>query len=70
MNYAKNGFKRMKISRHPNLLTYLDGLETDKAVYVVTERVQPLVTYFKESQDNESQKENEVAWGLHQVAVS
>ena len=49
---------------------YQDGIESDKCVYIVTERVQPLFNYLRESKDNQSQRENEISWGLHQIAVS
>ena len=67
---AKNCLKRMKMLRHPNLLGFQDGIENEKAVYIVTERIQPLFNYLNESKDNESQKENEISWGLHQIAVT
>jgi len=70
MQFAKNGLKRMKMLRHPNILMYQDGIENDKCVYIVTERVQPLHNYLRESKDNDSQKENEIAWGLYQIAVN
>ena len=59
----------MKMTRHPNVLQYNDGTETEKLVQIVTERVQPLSAYLNESKDNESQKLNEISWGLHQIAV-
>jgi glutathione peroxidase-family protein len=59
----------MKSIHHPNILNFQDGIENDKAIFIVTERVQPLYNYLKESQDNQSQKENEIAWGLYQIAV-
>jgi len=70
VQYARNGFKRMKMLRHPNILMYQDGLENDKCLFIVTERVQPLFTYLKENKDNDSQKENEISWGLFQIATS
>lgn len=48
---------------------YQDGIENDKCVYIVTERVQPLYDYLRESKDSDSQKENEISWGLYQIAV-
>ena len=59
----------MKMLRHPNILMYHDGVENEKCVYIVTERVQPLYEYLRESKDNDSQKENEISWGLYQIAV-
>jgi SCY1-like protein 1 len=59
----------MKMLRHPNILMFQEGVDSDKAVFIATERVQPLYTYLRESKDNDSQKENEISWGLYQIAV-
>ncbi|XP_019725520.1 N-terminal kinase-like protein isoform X2 [Hippocampus comes] len=59
---AKAAFKRMKTLRHPNILAYVDGLETDKSLYLVTEPVTPLVVHLKGAPS-----ELEVSWGLHQI---
>ena len=68
--FAKNGIKRMKMLRHPNILMYQDGIENDKCIYIVTERVQPLYNYLRDSKDSDSHKENEIVWGLYQIAVN
>ncbi|XP_006818698.1 N-terminal kinase-like protein [Saccoglossus kowalevskii] len=62
---AKTAFKRIKTLRHPNILMYIDGLETEEALYIVTEKVQPLESYLK----LQSVKTNElsISWGLHQI---
>ena len=60
----------MKMTRHPNILMFQDGIENEKLVQIVTERVQPLSSYLNESKDSEAQKLNEISWGLHQIAVS
>ncbi|WAR19539.1 SCYL1-like protein [Mya arenaria] len=39
---ARSSFKRIKTLRHPNILTFLDGIETDKVIYIATEPVTPL----------------------------
>ena len=67
---AKNCYKRIKMLRHPNILMFQDGVESDKNVSFVSERVQHLHSYLKESNENESQKENEISWGLYQVATA
>ncbi|XP_054647043.1 N-terminal kinase-like protein isoform X2 [Dunckerocampus dactyliophorus] len=59
---AKAAFKRMKTLRHPNILAYVDGLETEKSLYLVTEPVTPLAVQLKDSPG-----ELEVSWGLHQI---
>ncbi|KAM4554974.1 N-terminal kinase-like protein [Odontesthes bonariensis] len=64
---AKAAFKRMKTLRHPNILAYVDGLETDKSLYLVTEQVTPLAVHLKTQADNGGVGELEVSWGLHQI---
>ncbi|CAF1494022.1 unnamed protein product [Adineta steineri] len=71
IHLAKAALKRMKTLRHPNVLVYLDGVESDKAVYVVTEKAVSLETYLNELKQNETNfnSENllEIAWGLQQL---
>uniref|UniRef100_A0A6I8NRZ9 N-terminal kinase-like protein n=1 Tax=Ornithorhynchus anatinus TaxID=9258 RepID=A0A6I8NRZ9_ORNAN len=64
---AKAAFKRLKTLRHPNILAYIDGLETDKCLHVVTEPVTPLGTYLKAKGDKGELSQLEVSWGLHQI---
>ncbi|XP_076313835.1 LOW QUALITY PROTEIN: N-terminal kinase-like protein [Tachypleus tridentatus] len=65
---AKSAVKRLKTLRHPNILTYIDSLETDKIVYLVTEPVETLECHLAdEDVYTESQKKLAISWGLHQV---
>ncbi|XP_072826390.1 N-terminal kinase-like protein isoform X1 [Vicugna pacos] len=64
---AKAAFKRLKTLRHPNILAYIDGLETDKCLHVVTEAVTPLRIYLKARAEAGGLKELELSWGLHQI---
>jgi SCY1-like protein 1 len=64
---AKASMKRLKTLRHPNILTFLDGLETDKVLYIVTEKVVPLETYLSSGEQNTTQNQLAISWGLHQV---
>ncbi|XP_036619195.1 N-terminal kinase-like protein isoform X2 [Trichosurus vulpecula] len=64
---AKAAFKRLKTLRHPNILAYIDGLETDKCLHVVTEPVTPLGTYLKLKAETGGLSELEISWGLHQI---
>ncbi|XP_013069379.2 N-terminal kinase-like protein isoform X1 [Biomphalaria glabrata] len=63
---AKASLKRLKTLRHPNILTFLDGVETDKVIYFATEPVVPLETYLREN-DSEGHNEIAISWGLHQI---
>ncbi|XP_069327656.1 N-terminal kinase-like protein isoform X2 [Eulemur rufifrons] len=64
---AKAAFKRLKTLRHPNILAYIDGLETEKCLHVVTEAVTPLGMYLKARVEAGDLKELEISWGLHQI---
>lgn len=64
---AKAAFKRMKTLRHPNILAYVDGLETEKSLYLVTEQITPLAVHLKAQAEKGGAGELEVSWGLHQI---
>ncbi|XP_062856745.1 N-terminal kinase-like protein [Trichomycterus rosablanca] len=64
---AKAAFKRMKTLRHPNILAYVDGLETEKSLYVVTEPVTPLTSHLDTRAEKGGSGELEISWGLHQL---
>ncbi len=59
----------MKMLRHPNILMFVDGIESEKGVFIATERVKPLYIYLNDSKESDSQKENEISYGLYQIAV-
>ena len=63
---AKNCLKRIKTLRHPNIVTYIDGVESEKFIYIATEPVIPLSNYLQKITDTE-ESEMAIAWGLHQV---
>lgn len=62
---AKNGFKRAKTIRHPNVLTFLDGAETESMIYIVTETVAPLEDKIEELREYP----NSISWGIYGVTV-
>ena len=61
-----NAFNRIKTIRHPNVLKYLDGIESDKEVLVVTETIKPLEDWLKVAKEVNSPEQFEaaLAWGL------
>ncbi|KAK2145585.1 hypothetical protein LSH36_670g00043 [Paralvinella palmiformis] len=67
ISVAKASMKRLKTLRHPNILTFIDGLESDKVLYVVTEPVIPLETYIQVNEQKTGQNELAISWGLHQI---
>ncbi|KAL3698434.1 hypothetical protein R1sor_012510 [Riccia sorocarpa] len=72
---ARNGAKRLRTVRHPNILSYIHSTEaetieggvTKQTIYVVTEPVTPLAEKIKELNLKGTQRDEFFAWGLHQV---
>ncbi|XP_060575730.1 N-terminal kinase-like protein [Ruditapes philippinarum] len=64
---ARSSFKRIKTLRHPNILTFLDGIETDKVIYIATEPVTPLSTYIENNDAEQRKNQLSISWGLHKV---
>ncbi|KAL8490218.1 hypothetical protein ACS0TY_025941 [Phlomoides rotata] len=73
---GRNGVKRLRTVRHPNILSFLhsteaetfDGSSTKVTIYIVTEPVMPLAEKIKELGLNGSQRDEYYAWGLHRIA--
>ncbi|KAL6525391.1 hypothetical protein OROHE_015698 [Orobanche hederae] len=73
---GRNGVKRLRMVRHPNILSFLhstetetsDGSTTKVTIYVVTEPVMPLSEKIKELGLEGSQRDDYFAWGLHRIA--
>ncbi|KAJ2653639.1 Nuclear aminoacylation-dependent tRNA export pathway component [Coemansia sp. RSA 1250] len=62
---AQNALKRMRTLRHPNMLKYLEGVETAEAIYIATEAVVPLVMDLGVKRDGSDEL---IKWGLFKVA--
>ncbi|KAJ1555990.1 hypothetical protein HK405_009255, partial [Cladochytrium tenue] len=60
---AKNAFKRFKTLRHPDILKYIDGAETDAQIIIGTEYAIPLSAQMKDSPNP-----NFISWGLYKLA--
>ncbi|KAF4354571.1 hypothetical protein F8388_019568 [Cannabis sativa] len=73
---GRNGVKRLRTVRHPNILSFLhstetetfDGSTTKVTIYIVTEPVMPLSEKIKELGLEGTQRDEYFAWGLHQIA--
>ncbi|CAM6105787.1 unnamed protein product [Calypogeia fissa] len=72
---ARNGVKRLRTVRHPNVLSFLHSTEAETieggssklTIYVVTEPVSPLADKIKELNLKGTQRDEYYAWGLHQI---
>lgn len=69
LDIVRSAVKRLKTLRHPSILAYLDSLETDKMVYLATERVEPLYNRLTQkcNFENVSKKELYFSWGIFQI---
>ncbi|XP_075514198.1 uncharacterized protein LOC142549241 [Primulina tabacum] len=73
---GRNGVKRLRTVRHPNILLFLhsteaetfDGSSTKVTIYIVTEPVMPLSEKIKELGLEGSQRDEYFAWGIHRIA--
>lgn len=71
---ARNGAKRLKLTRHPNVVHLRESLEVEKGdeitIYVVTEAVQPLEEHLRSVPSGTHQRDEYFALGLRQVATA
>lgn len=65
---ARCALRRFRTLRHPNILGYLDSLETEQCLYLVTEAVTPLRCHLRDA--GGALSEEEVAWGLQQLLTA
>eukprot|EP00850_Spirogloea_muscicola_P019492 SM000191S05241 [mRNA] locus=s191:167738:173694:- [translate_table: standard] len=73
---ARNGVKRLRTVRHPNVLSYLHSTEAEReeggvtkpTIYMVTEPVAPLADKIMELNLQGMQRDEYYAWGLNQIA--
>ncbi|XP_047053794.1 N-terminal kinase-like protein [Lolium rigidum] len=73
---GRNGVKRLRTVRHPNILSFLhsteaevpDGPAVKHTIYIVTEPVTPLAERIKELNLGGTQRDEYFAWGLHQIS--
>ncbi|KAF3772535.1 N-terminal kinase-like protein [Nymphaea thermarum] len=73
---GRNGVKRLRTVRHPNILSFLhstevevvDGSVVKPTIYIVTEPVMPLSEKIKELGLEGTQRDEYYSWGLHQIA--
>lgn len=69
LEIARAAVKRLKTLKHPSILSYLDSLETEKMVYLATERVKPLhnqLATISEISEG-SKRELYFSWGIFQI---
>ncbi|EPQ57591.1 ARM repeat-containing protein [Gloeophyllum trabeum ATCC 11539] len=68
---AKNALRKLRATRHPDVLKFMDAVETDTTVHIMTERIRPLKAALQ-TWSSKSQREREewLLWGLHRITVA
>ncbi|KAI0768728.1 ARM repeat-containing protein [Trametes elegans] len=68
---AKNAVRKLRTIRHPDVLKFMDVVETDTSIHIMTERVRPLGPAIQEWQSKTApEREAWLVWGLHRVSVA
>ncbi|KAF7428465.1 hypothetical protein PC9H_007689 [Pleurotus ostreatus] len=68
---AKNALRKLRTTRHPDVLKFMDVVETDTTIHIMTERVRPLgPALLSRSSSSQQEREDWLLWGLHRVSVA
>ncbi|KAG2036717.1 armadillo-type protein [Suillus americanus] len=68
---ARNSLRRLRTIRHPDVLKFIDVVESDSAICIMTERVRPLPLALSQSSSNvPREREDWLIWGLHRISVA
>ncbi|KAG9027920.1 hypothetical protein FS842_004829, partial [Serendipita sp. 407] len=75
--FAKNALKKLRTTRHPDILKFLDVVEQGDSIWIMTERVRPLRSVLfswdngtAKAKEKNKAREEWTIWGLHRVAIS
>ncbi|RKO89272.1 armadillo-type protein, partial [Blyttiomyces helicus] len=60
---ARNALKKSRTIRHPDMLRFIEGAETDSQIIIGTEPVEPLDVQLRDASDP-----NIISWGLYKIA--
>ncbi|KAF8629253.1 hypothetical protein AX17_005832 [Amanita inopinata Kibby_2008] len=67
---ARNALRKLRTTRHPDVLRFLDAVETDSTLHIMTERVRPLQPTLSNSSLRAQEREDWLLWGLHRISVA
>ncbi|EIW82556.1 ARM repeat-containing protein [Coniophora puteana RWD-64-598 SS2] len=68
---ARNALRKLRTTRHPDVLKFMDAVEADSGIYIMTERVKPLsVTLPLWASKGAKEREDWLLWGLHRISVA
>jgi SCY1-like protein 1 len=67
---AKNALRKLRTVRHPDVLKFLEVVETETTIHIMTERVRPLGEALRDwASKGEKEREDWLLWGLHRISV-
>lgn len=69
--FAQNALRKLRTTRHPDILKFMDAVESDSSIFIMTERVRPLLNVLPQYSTKKAQEtEDWLLWGLHRISVS
>ncbi|KAH9485238.1 putative inactive serine/threonine-protein kinase scy1 [Psilocybe cubensis] len=69
--FAQNALRKLRTTRHPDVLKFMDAVESDSSIYIMTERIRPLSSVLPQYSNKSAQeKEDWLLWGLHRISVA
>jgi len=67
---AQNAVRRLRVTRHPDILKFMDVVEADGTIYIMTERVKPLSEELISWEAKPvKDRQDWLLWGLHRITV-
>ncbi|ORY26676.1 armadillo-type protein [Naematelia encephala] len=77
MQLARNALKKLRTIRHPDVIRYIDSVETETHVYIATERVRPLQGVLRDWETGGAMaavkgkgREDWIGWGVRSIATA
>ncbi|TEB37493.1 hypothetical protein FA13DRAFT_1786619 [Coprinellus micaceus] len=68
---ALNALRKLRTTRHPDVLKFMDAVESDSNLYIMTERVRPLSSVLPSwASKTEQEREDWLLWGLHRISIA
>ncbi len=66
---AKNAARKLRTTRHPDILKLLDSAETNSSIYIAVEKATPLYKVLQQTEDKRAtpQRQDWIVWGLSSV---
>jgi SCY1-like protein 1 len=70
LSVAQNAVRRLRVTRHPDILKFMDVVEGDGTIYIMTERVKPLSEeLISWGARPVKDRQDWLLWGLHRITV-